>query len=246
MNATMELLHSHHSDRDFSEAPISDLSLDAIVEAAHRAPTSMNGQQVSLVVVRDPAKRARLAEIAGGQPWIAKAPVFIVVLMDFYKTRVGVEVAGEKQVIHESLEGYTVGAVDGGIALGTLMTAARSLGLGVVPIGGFRRDPQAVIDLLDLPPLTFPLAGVAIGHVNTPATQKPRLPTSSFRHDESYQAQALAPAILAYDRNLLDYWREIGRNDGLSWSKNTAAAYKQVYFPQTYPVAKKQGFSNDK
>ena len=84
--------------------------------------------------------------------------------MDFYKTRVGVEVAGEKQLIHESLEGYTVGAVDGGIALGTLMTAARSLGLGVVPIGGFRRDPQAVIDLLELPPLTFPLAGVAIGH----------------------------------------------------------------------------------
>jgi FMN reductase [NAD(P)H] len=74
-----------------------------------------------------------------------------------------VEAAGAEQVIQDSVEGFAVGAVDAGIALGNLMTAARAAGLGVVPIGGIRRNPQAMIELLQLPELTFPIAGVASG-----------------------------------------------------------------------------------
>jgi len=246
MNETLKLQHSHRSDRSFTDAPISDADLDAIVEAAYRAPTSINSQQISVVVVRDAATRARIAEIAGGQTWIAKAPVFITVVVDFNKTQVGAQTAGETQVIHESVEGFAAGAVDAGIALGNLLVAARSLGLGVVPIGGIRRDPEALIELLQLPALTYPIAGIAIGHIDKPAVQKPRLPISSFRHDEHYHAEAIAPAIAKYDKTLADYWRSIGRTDGQPWSANTAASYKQVYFPKTRPITVKQGFLNDK
>jgi FMN reductase [NAD(P)H] len=160
MNETLRVMQSHHSSRSYKPDPVSDQMLDQIVEAAYRGPTSVNSQQVSLVVVRDPAKRARIAEIAGGQPWIAQAPVFIVLVVDFHKTGLGVAKAGQTQVAHESVEGLLAGTLDAGIALGNLMTAARSLGLGIVPIGGIRRDPQAMIDLLTLPPLTFPVDGL--------------------------------------------------------------------------------------
>ena len=149
MNATLELLHSHRSDRAFTSAEVSDADLAAIVEAGWRAPTAINTQQVSLVVVRDAAKRARLAEIAGGQPWIAQAPVFITVVADFYKTGCGVEAAGATQHQHESIDGFAAAVLDCGIALGNLMVAARALGLGVVPIGGIRKDVPALIELLD-------------------------------------------------------------------------------------------------
>lgn len=52
------------------------------------------------------------------------------------------EYAGETQVIHESVEGFAAGAVDAGIVLMTLTTAARALGLGALMIGGIRNDPQ--------------------------------------------------------------------------------------------------------
>lgn len=247
MNPTLELLHSHRSDRAFTDQPLSEAELDAIVEAGYRGPTSINGQQVSLVVVRDPARRARLAEIAGGQPWIAKAPLFITVLIDFNKTAKAVAAAGEQQVVHESVEGFGVGAVDAGIALANLMLAARAQGLGVVPIGGIRKDAQAVIDLLQLPSLTYPICGVAIGHVAQSAQQKPRLPIQTFRHDETYDAQALSPAVIAaYDATITDYWRQLGRSDGLPWSLNLANVYKLVYYRNTKPMAAKQGFFNDK
>jgi len=246
MNETLQLQNAHRSDRSFTDQAIDDAQLNAIIEAAYRAPTSINSQQVSLVVVRDAAHRARIAEIAGGQAWIAKAPVFITVVVDFNKTKAGATVAGTQQVIHESVEGFASGAVDAGIALGNLMVAAHSLGLGVVPIGGIRRDPEAIIELLKLPALTYPIVGVAIGHIDKPATQKPRLPIASFRHDEYYHAEAIGPAIAEYDKTLPEYWRSIGRSDGLPWSANTAASYKQVYFPQTRPITVKQGFLNDK
>jgi FMN reductase [NAD(P)H] len=242
MNPTIALLHAHRSDRSFTDEPIADADLAAIVEAGRRAPTSMNGQQVSLVVVRDPARRARLAKLAGGQPWIARAPVFVVVLADFHKTELGARRAGRAQAIHRSLEGFTVGAIDAGIALESLMVAARALGLGIVPIGSVRRDPRAMIDLLGLPPLTFPMVGVAIGHVDRPAAQKPRLPLATFRHDETYRTEGMAGAIEAYDRALMDHWHTIGRADGEPWSESIGGAYAQLYFPNMRPAATAQGF----
>ena len=246
MNETLRLMQSHRSNRSYKPDIVSDQMLDQIVEAAYRGPTSVNSQQVSLVVVRDPVKRARIAEIAGEQPWIAEAPVFITLVVDFHKTRLGVTKAGQTQVAHESVEGLVAGTLDAGIALGNLMTAARSLGLGIVPIGGIRRDPQAMIDLLALPPLTFPVAGVCLGHIAEEVAQKPRLGIASFRHDECYHPEVLPSLIAAYDDALVQYWQQIGRPEGLPWSARLAEYYQTVYFPKVKAVAAKQGLVCDK
>jgi FMN reductase [NAD(P)H] len=242
MNKTVRLLQAHRSSRSYKSNPIPAEILDAIIESAHRAPTSINSQQISLVVVRSAASRARIAEIAGGQPWIAKAPVFIAVVADFYKTGLGVEKTGVEQVIQRSLEAIVSSVSDAGIAMAALMTAARAFGLGIVPIGGIRRDPQAMIDLLGLPRNTFPVAGVVLGYVAEETPQKPRMPIESFRHEEKYHPEALKPAIDAYDRTLLEYWQKIGRADGLTWSANMAQHYG-AFSRRIKAIAQKQGFT---
>jgi FMN reductase [NAD(P)H] len=242
MNETVRLLQAHRSSRSYKSDPIPAEILDAIIESAHRAPTSINSQQISLVIVRHAASRARIAQIAGGQPWIAEAPVFIAVVADFYKTALGVEKAGAKQVVQRSLEAIIAAVSDAGITMATLMTAARAFGLGIVPIGGIRRDPQAMIDLLGLPFNTFPVAGVVLGYVAEEAPQKPRLPIDSFRHEERYHPEALKPAIDAYDRTLQEYWQKIGRSDGLSWSANLAQHYS-AFSRLIKSIAQKQGFT---
>jgi FMN reductase [NAD(P)H] len=246
MNETLRIQQSHRSIRDYQDTPVSDAMLDQIIAAAHRAPTSMNAQEISLVVVRDAERRARIAGLSGGQAWIVKAPVFIAIVIDFHKTDLGVRKAGQTQLIHESMEGFGVAAVDAGIVLGTLITAAESLGLGVVPIGSIRRNPQGMTDLLGLPPLTFPLVGLCIGHIAGDVPQKPRMDISTFRHDERYDASGYAAAIDAYDATIMNYWQKTGRSDGLSWSSNLGNNYKTVYFPQVRPVAAMQGLLNDK
>jgi len=245
MNETIRTLHAHRSIRSYTDQAVSDDMLDAIVEAAHSGPTSMNAQEISLVVVRDAEKRKRISGLAGGQAWIAQAPVFIAVILDFNKTEIGLRKAGLTQVVHESMEGFGVAAVDAGIALGRMMAAAQSLGLGIVPIGGIRRNPQDMVELLELPPLTFPLVGMCIGHIKDEAPQKPRMDIKAFRHDERYDAAGYVDAIDAYDETIMEYWQQLGRSDGQPWSSNLAP-FQRVYYPEVKPVAAMQGLLNDK
>jgi len=246
MNETLRIQCSHRSIRSYKPDPVSEEMLNNIIVAAQHAPTSMNAQEISLIVVRDAERKAEIAELAGSQPWISQAPVFITIVIDFHKTDLGVRKAGQTQIIQESIEGFGVAAVDAGIVLGTMITAAESLGLGVVPIGGIRRNPQGMIDLLALPPLTFPLVGLVIGHIENNAPQKPRLALKTFRHDEHYDASHYADAIDVYDAEILNYWQQLNRADGMTWSNNLGAALKQVYFPHVRPVAAMQGLLNDK
>ena len=58
MNETVRLLQAHRSSRSYKSDAIPPEILDAIIESAHRAPTSINSQQISLVVVRNAASRA--------------------------------------------------------------------------------------------------------------------------------------------------------------------------------------------
>ncbi|WP_380180525.1 NADPH-dependent oxidoreductase [Kalamiella sp. sgz302252] len=246
MSSVIDILTAHKSERSFTERAIDDAVIDRLVESAYRAPTSVNSQQVSLVVTRSAEARQKLAAIAGGQPWIAKAPLFITFVLDMLKSKQAIEAIGKEQIAHQSIESVVSGATDIGIALGAVMTAARAEGLGIVPIGGIRRDPQAMISLLKLPEYTFPVVGLAIGYVDEPAHQKPRLPLSTFRHEETYSTAGLQENIAAYNQEMVQHWQNIGRADGESWSESVAGYYQNIYFPEVLPALLKQGFGNDK
>ncbi|MDR2262539.1 MAG: nitroreductase family protein [Enterobacter asburiae] len=246
MNTIIDLFNDHKSERSFTDKAIDDATLDRILSTAWNAPTSVHSQQVSVVVTRDAQKRAEISRIAGGQPWIAKAPVFVTFVLDMHKTEVGMKLAGKQQVAHQSIESLVAGATDVGIALGSVMAAARSEGLGIVPIGGIRLHPQALIDLLGLPEHTYPVAGVVIGHVDVPSHHKPRLPLETFRHNETYVTDGLEEKITRYNQQMTDHWQAINRPDGETWSESVSGYYQHVYFPGVLPSLLKQGFGVDK
>ena len=246
MNTIIDLFNDHKSERSFTDTGIDDATLERIISTAYLAPTSVHSQQVSVVVTRDAHKRAQISQIAGGQPWIAKAPVFITFVLDMHKTQTGMALAGKEQVAHQSIESIVAGATDVGIALGSVMAAARSEGLGIVPIGGIRLHPEALIDLLELPKHTFPVAGVVIGHVDVPSHHKPRLPIETFRHDEVYARDGLEAKITRYNQQMADHWQAINRNDGETWSDSVSGYYQHIYFPDVLPALLKQGFGIDK
>lgn len=247
MNETMKTLLDHRCVRDFKTSPVEDALLDQVIEAGYRSPTSFNSQQVSVIVVRDAAKRATIAELAWGQPWIKQAPVFLVLVADMRKSATALLSVGETQKTHESLEGFASAAEDVGIALGRMATAAQSLGLGIVPIGAIRMNPAAMIELLKLPPLTFPMCGLVVGHPKDMSNVKPRLPLATFRHEETYNDAALtSETVKQYDATMLEHWKQVGRADGEKWTGRLASFYNRVYFPEVFSIAKKQGFSVDK
>lgn len=251
MNSTIKSMQNHRSIRKYLDKDIPAEMLEAILASAQAMPTSINGQQLSIIVVKDKEKRAKIAEMTGNQKWIAEAPVFLVFVADFYKTGIAGEKNRKPQIIHESVEGTMVGTFDCGLAMGGAIVAAESMGLGIVPIGAIRKDPEGMIRLLNLPAHTFPVVGLVVGYPADPSAKKPRMPLQVFAHHETYQAEKMKQAIDEYDVRMTAYYK--GREDsGISaakdtnWSSQVADAYKQVYFPAVYPALIKQGFTNDK
>ena len=86
MNKIIEQMKNRRSVRNFSSESVKDEDLIEILVAAQQAPTSVNGEQISLVVVRDKDKIKQISEFAGGQPQVAGADVFILVVIDFYRS----------------------------------------------------------------------------------------------------------------------------------------------------------------
>lgn len=115
MNEAYQNLLNRRSIRSYTDQPIPDALLDAVLEAGLYAPSGMNTQGVRLVAIRDPETVAHLSRLnaavmgASTDPFY-DAPCVIVVLSD--------------------PEIYGGWVEDGALAMGNLMNAAAALGLG--------------------------------------------------------------------------------------------------------------------
>lgn len=244
MNQTIEQLLNRRSIRNFTGESVKDEDLTLILRAAQQAPTSINGQQVSLVVTRDKEKIKQIAEIAGGQPQVATADVFVTVVIDYNRSDAAMKHAGQEMVISKSAEGIVVGSVDAGIAVNALQTAAESLGYGTTVIGGIRANPQAMIDLLELPKNTYPALGSTIGVIDTEVASavKPRVALESFAMNEKYDTEKVAMGAIQYDIDLRQWWDSIGLTEMPSYTAQTAQFYSNIYFPEVAKTLNSQGF----
>ncbi|RKJ07011.1 NADPH-dependent oxidoreductase, partial [Butyricicoccus sp. 1XD8-22] len=145
MNEVIKLLGNHRSIREYDTSrDISEEQIEIIMKSAMAAPNWTNGQQVSIIAVRNSEKKAELAKAAGNQKWVEEALVFLVFCIDFYRAKLASEKNGKEFRIVDDIEAIIVGSTDVGIALGTTVAAAESMGIGIVPIGGIRKNPQDV------------------------------------------------------------------------------------------------------
>jgi len=243
MNETLKTLTHHRSIRSYTDQPVTDEQLDAIVHAAQSAPSSINGQQVSIVCVQDQVNRQRIAELAGGQPWIAQAPVFLLFCADFHRAHLAAQMHGRELAITESVEALIVGACDVGLAMSNAIAAAESLGLGIVPIGGVRNQPLALVEMLELPRYVFPICGLVVGHPASYAAIKPRLPRAAVFHREKYQPD-LQPLIDEYDPLLATFMDRVTQGRlTKNWSQTVAEFYDHLYFPDIRAALENQGYA---
>jgi len=247
MNETITILTNHRSVREFiPEKDVTEAQVEVIIKAALAAPNWANGQQVSVIEVRDAEKKSTLAKAAGNQRWIEEAPVFLVFCIDFYRAMKAAEKNGTELRIVEDLEALMVGSTDVGIALGSAVIAAESMGLGTVPIGGIRRNPQTFVDQLNLPKYVFPVSGLVLGHPRTIPDQKPRLPLQATHHKEQYHAEIQREVMDQYDDSFSAYMSErTNGKDTSNWSSKIARFYDngfEEYEKNASPTIKKQGF----
>lgn len=173
-----EAIRTRRSIRRFSDKPLEEEKLRALLEAAAQAPSWANLQCWRFIVVRDSDTKRNLSELSFVESFfsprgyksnpakkgIAEAPAVIVACADPAQSG--------------AIWGQPYYLTDIGIAAQNLMLAARGLGLGTVFVGVF--DEENVRALLNIPaeirivglfPIGYPLEEKTSGPSRKPLNE---------------------------------------------------------------------------
>jgi len=198
-NELMRRVLSRKTVRRYSDKLPSEELLDLLTACALSASAKSDFQQASILRLRDSQKRAAIGALFPSMPWIGNAPVFFVFLGDARRlNRIG-ELRG-KPVDNSTLEGFFNASIDAALAMQTMILCAESNGLGVCPISVIRNEIDKVAEILALPDLVFPVAGLCLGYPAAEGHVSLRLPRAVTTHTDRYDDHALAVLIDDYDR----------------------------------------------
>ncbi|NTW52954.1 MAG: NAD(P)H-dependent dehydrogenase/reductase [Chlorobiaceae bacterium] len=165
----IELLRKRRSIRKFTPENVSRESLQTLIEAALRSPSSRGINPWEFIVVDEPELITELSKVKqSGSAFLKGAPLAVVVCADATKSDVWVE--------------------DTSIAAIIIQLVATSLGLGScwIQIRKRQHDTEKtaesrVRELLGLPPQITVASILAIGY---PAEQKLPVPMQELQHDK--------------------------------------------------------------
>ena len=248
MNPVLETIFKHRSIRKYKDQPLEEEKLKYIIKAAQAAPSWCNGQQVSIIAIKDKSRKAIFEKLCWGQKYISECSVFLIFCSDFYRVSLAFEKEGKSEEFIKyinQLDPLLVGAHDVGISLQNAVVAAESLGLGTVDIGAIRIKSLEVAKELNLPKYVIPLIGVCVGYPDDDPGIKPRLPMSAVFFEEKYDTEKAKAGVDEYDVTFKKYLAERGSNARDSnWSKSISSIYSKTIgsVDEDYPLLKQQGY----
>jgi nitroreductase len=149
----IDQITSRRSIRRFTRDSIPESVIDNIVKIGISAPSAGNLQPWRVVIVKDQNDKNQLSNAAGGQTFLAKAPVVFVVCgvpeesAERYKKR------GETLYVLQDTAALTL----------NILHAAHMLGYGACWIGAF--NEEEVSKILRIPPNMRPVAMIPVGKI---------------------------------------------------------------------------------
>jgi nitroreductase len=250
----MEQILSRRTHRAYTAQPVDEEAIDLLLAVALSASSKSDFQQATIIKLKDPDKRRRIAEHFPLMPWIGTSPAFLVFCADARRLeRIGTLRNHPQR--NGDLEAFLNASVDAALAMQTFILAAESAGLGCCPISVLRNQMAIVARELALPDGVFPVAGLCIGYPAGKGHISMRLPPSVTVHTDRYDDTALAAEVDAYDRRRAARHatpREQQRNaklfgilDFYGWSEDKARQAAEPEGASFVAHVKRHGFSFD-
>jgi nitroreductase len=194
-----ELLMKRRSVRNFKPDEVPEDILSKLVDAANNAPTGGNMQPLSIIVVREAERRAKLAEMVGSQPWVKNAPLSMIFCLDFWRLKKWAEMSGVSFRGNEALSHFLIGYADVICAAQTVVVLAESFGLGSVYVGTVQYVADDVRPYFELPPYVFPAMLLSLGYPKTVPRSVRKLAVDVVVHRERYKILSDDEIREAYD-----------------------------------------------
>lgn len=181
----MKNLLTRRTIRKYSHQEVSDELLNRLLTEASRTQTMGNLQLYSVVVTRSEEMKEKLSPAHFNQPMVKEAPVVLTICADFNRTSFWAKCRNAEPG-YDNFLSFINAATDALLYTQTLCNLMDEEGLGYCYLGTTVYQPRQIIDILQLPRLTMPVATLTVGW---PAEEPPlsdRLPLESFVHHETY------------------------------------------------------------
>ena len=176
-NGMLECIMTRTSVRQYTDQPVENEKIEAMLRAGMAAPTAVNAQPWHFVVVNDKAKLGELSAANPHAKMLESAPLAIVVCGDMTKAMEG--------------DGRQFWIQDCSAATENILLAAHAQGLGAVWTALYPMEERysAVREALKLPETMIPLCTVVIGYPSAQAEPKDKWKPENVSYNEYGQAQ---------------------------------------------------------
>jgi nitroreductase len=232
----MEVIDRHVTIRKFKEREIPDKLLHKIICSGTRASTTGNMQVYSVVITKKGNMKDRLAPLHFNQPVAVNAPVLLTFIADFNRFSKWCEFNMAEPGYSNFLSFFTA-SIDALLVAQNVCIAAENEGLGICYLGTTTYNAKEIIEIMELPKLTFPVTTVALGYPDENPGLTDRLPLDGIIHNEKY-----------HDYSRDDIRRLYAYKEGLDLMKrfvkdNNKETLAQVFTDVRYPKADNEFFS---
>ena len=204
-NATIDQQVNHRSIRKFKDQQLTEEQLTTLYTVFQHTATSLFMQNATLLHITDETKRAKIRELCGQKYVGAQGDLFIFVV-DLYRNQQIRQQLGKDDGRLHTTDIFFQGLDDTLLAWQNVANAVESMGLGYVPLGTINDHPLAMLDVLDLPKLTFPALGMQVGVPDQEPQLKPRLPLEFTTFENDYPRGFTVDNLKDYDRVVTTYY----------------------------------------
>ena len=242
MNDIIDLLKDHRSIRKFTDQTVDQDLVETFIRAGPCAATSSFIQGCTVIQVNNPMVREKLYHYAAEQPYVTKAPVFLVFCADMQRHRRACDMH-DSEMLSGFTEQFLTASVDCALFAQNVMIAAESAGLGGCYIGAIRNRIAAVDELLNLPELVYPVFGMCLGYPDQDPDRKPRLPLSVVLKQERNDDSQDTPTLKDYDNLVSSYYRS--RTGGAldkTWTEQISDMLVKEARPHMLEYLRSKGF----
>lgn len=203
---TIERQLKHRTIRQFKDTPVDQDTLEKLFEVANRTASSVAMQSYSIIRVTDEERKREIAEVCN-QDYVKDAPELLIFIVDAYRNAKISEEMGEDLSAKRDMDRFFQGFTDACLAAQNMYVAIESLDMGAVYFGSILNDSAKIIEILELPELTFPVVGLGFGFPNQDPALKPRMDTSLKVFENKYKIQdSYLKEIEEYDKEMQTYY----------------------------------------
>lgn len=206
MNKTIENQLNHRTIRKFKNIPISESTLNKLFQVANRTASSICMQSYSIIRVTDTKVKSEIAKVCK-QDYVKDVPELLIFIVDAFRNSKISEEMGENLESKRDMDRFFQGFTDGCLAVQNMYTAIESLDMGAVYFGSILNDTSKIIEILELPELTFPIVGLGFGYPDEEPELKPRMDISLKVFENKYQQlDSYLDSIKDYDKEMQTYY----------------------------------------